>query len=194
MACSLCGVRGLDIPCSAHIGTGSQTYENQRSKRVTVASLTSESRRLRTSCWMLSSVRTAAVLLDAAQRELRARPAQPASAIKRPGPGRRGPPANPPWRSMTQRRPGCRRPACAQSLTRCSQARSVARYYPGSRRQYPGQSRAIPVRTRHSWWLTGRQSHVSIPARDVSTPTTHAVSFAPTESVPHGSQAVVTPC
>jgi hypothetical protein len=30
----LCGVRGLDIPscCSAHIGTGSQTYENQRSK------------------------------------------------------------------------------------------------------------------------------------------------------------------
>jgi hypothetical protein len=38
MACSLCGVRGLDIPCSAHIGTGSQTYENQRSKQVTVAS------------------------------------------------------------------------------------------------------------------------------------------------------------
>ncbi len=32
MACSLCGVRGLDIPCSAHIGTGSQTCENQRSK------------------------------------------------------------------------------------------------------------------------------------------------------------------
>ncbi len=44
MECSLCGVRGLDpahIPCSAHIGTGSQTYENQRSKQVTVASSTS---------------------------------------------------------------------------------------------------------------------------------------------------------
>jgi hypothetical protein len=41
MACSLCGVRGLDIPCSAHIRTGSQTYENQRSKQVTVASSTS---------------------------------------------------------------------------------------------------------------------------------------------------------
>jgi hypothetical protein len=41
MAFSLCGVRGLDIPCSAHIGTGSQTYENQRSKRVTAASSTS---------------------------------------------------------------------------------------------------------------------------------------------------------
>ena len=41
MACSLCGVRGLDIPCSAHIRTGSQTYENQRSKQVTVATLTS---------------------------------------------------------------------------------------------------------------------------------------------------------
>ncbi len=41
MACSLCGVRGLDIPCSAHIGTGSQTYENQRSKQVTVATSTS---------------------------------------------------------------------------------------------------------------------------------------------------------
>jgi hypothetical protein len=33
MACSLCGVRGLDIPCSARIGTGSRTYENQRSKQ-----------------------------------------------------------------------------------------------------------------------------------------------------------------
>jgi hypothetical protein len=31
MAFSLCGVRGLDIPCSAHIRTGSQTYEHQRS-------------------------------------------------------------------------------------------------------------------------------------------------------------------
>ena len=41
MACSLCGMRGLDIPCSAHIGTGSQTYDNQRSKQVTVASSTS---------------------------------------------------------------------------------------------------------------------------------------------------------
>ncbi len=41
MACSLCGVRGLDIPCSARIGTGSQNYENQRSKQVTVASSTS---------------------------------------------------------------------------------------------------------------------------------------------------------
>ncbi len=41
MARSLCGVRGLDIPCSAHIGTGSQIYENQRSKQVTVASSTS---------------------------------------------------------------------------------------------------------------------------------------------------------
>ena len=44
MACSLCGVRGLDIPCSAHIRTGSQTCENQRSKdskQVTVASSTS---------------------------------------------------------------------------------------------------------------------------------------------------------
>ncbi len=29
---ALCGVRGLDIPCSAHIGTGSRTCENQRSK------------------------------------------------------------------------------------------------------------------------------------------------------------------
>jgi hypothetical protein len=42
MACSLCGVRGLDIPCSAHIGTGSRTYENQRSKQVTVALSTSQ--------------------------------------------------------------------------------------------------------------------------------------------------------
>jgi hypothetical protein len=32
---------GLYIPCSAHFGTESQTYENQRSKRVTVASSTS---------------------------------------------------------------------------------------------------------------------------------------------------------
>jgi hypothetical protein len=76
----------------------------------------------------LPSVRTAAALRDAAQRVIRARPAQLASAIKRPGPGRRGPLlANPPWRGMTQRRPGCRRPACAQGLTRCSQGRSVAR-------------------------------------------------------------------
>jgi hypothetical protein len=44
MACSLislCDLRGLDIPCSAHIGTRGQTYENQRSKQVAVASLTS---------------------------------------------------------------------------------------------------------------------------------------------------------
>jgi hypothetical protein len=38
MACCLCGVRGLDIPCSGHIRIGSQTYGNQRSKQVTVAS------------------------------------------------------------------------------------------------------------------------------------------------------------
>jgi hypothetical protein len=98
---------------------------------------------------------------------------QLASTIKRPGPGRRGPPpANPPWCSMTLRRAGCRRPACTQDLTRCSQGQSVARQYPGSLRQYParagGQSRAIRVSTRvtrHSWWLTGRHSHVSAPAR-----------------------------
>ncbi len=41
MTCSLCGVRGLDIPCSAHIRTGSQTYEDQRSKQDTVASSSS---------------------------------------------------------------------------------------------------------------------------------------------------------
>ena len=34
-------MRGLDIPCSAHTRTGSQTYEDQRSKQVTVASSTS---------------------------------------------------------------------------------------------------------------------------------------------------------
>ncbi len=53
---------------------------------------------------------------------------QLANAIKRPGPGRRGPPlANPPWRSITLRRPGCRRPAFAQGLTRCCEGLSVAR-------------------------------------------------------------------
>ena len=41
MACPLCGVRGLDIPCSAHTETGSQTYVNQRFKQVAVASSTS---------------------------------------------------------------------------------------------------------------------------------------------------------
>jgi hypothetical protein len=67
MGCSPCGVRGLDIPCSAHIGTRSQTYEDQRSKQVTVVPSmtpyesfdrlypTSQNRRARTSCWMLSA-------------------------------------------------------------------------------------------------------------------------------------------
>ncbi len=35
---SLCGVRGLSLPCRAHIRTGSGICENQRSKQVTVAS------------------------------------------------------------------------------------------------------------------------------------------------------------
>ena len=42
MACSLCGVSGLGRPCSAHAGTRSQTYEDQRSKQVRAASITSE--------------------------------------------------------------------------------------------------------------------------------------------------------
>ncbi len=32
MACSLCDVGGLGIPCSAHTETGSQSNENERSK------------------------------------------------------------------------------------------------------------------------------------------------------------------
>ena len=71
-----------------------------------------------------------------------------------------------------------------------------ARQYPGTRCQYPvcaggGQIRAIRV---SSPWHTGRQSHVSTPARAVSTPFAPAVRFEPSESVPRGSQAVSTPC
>ncbi len=84
-------------------------------------------------------------------------------------------------------------------MPRAWQSGEVSRtLVPGLLRQYPvlvlagGQSRAIQVSTRHPWWLTGRHSHVSTRARDVSTPITHAVSITPFESVPHGSQAVVT--
>jgi hypothetical protein len=38
MACSLCGVRGLDMPCRAHAETWKQAHENQRSKQIMVAS------------------------------------------------------------------------------------------------------------------------------------------------------------
>jgi hypothetical protein len=75
----------------------------------------------------LPSVRTAAVLSDVAQRELRARPALLASTIKRQGPRRQGPPpANPPWCCKTQRRPAAAGPRIPK-MTLCSQARSVAR-------------------------------------------------------------------
>jgi hypothetical protein len=33
MACSLCGVPGFGRSCSAHTGTDSQTYDEQRSKQ-----------------------------------------------------------------------------------------------------------------------------------------------------------------
>ncbi len=76
----------------------------------------------------LPNMWSAATLRVTAQRELRARPAQLASTIKRQSPVRPGPPpAKPPWCRMTLRRPCCRRPACTQDLTRCSQGRSVAR-------------------------------------------------------------------
>ena len=42
MACSLCGVPGYGRSCSAHTGTESQTYDEQRSKQVRVASMTSK--------------------------------------------------------------------------------------------------------------------------------------------------------
>jgi hypothetical protein len=42
MSCSLCGVPGLDIPCSAHTGTGRQTFDDQRSKQVGAAPMTSQ--------------------------------------------------------------------------------------------------------------------------------------------------------
>ena len=42
MACSLCGVPGFGRSCSAHTGTDSQTYDEQRSKQVRAASMTSK--------------------------------------------------------------------------------------------------------------------------------------------------------
>ena len=42
-------------------------------------------------------------------------------------------------------------------------------------------------------WHTGRQTGISTPTCVVSTPFAQMVSFAPSESVPHGSQAVSTP-
>ncbi len=67
------------------------------------------------------NVLLAAMLCDAAHSELRARPTQLTSTIKRPVLGRQGPPlANPPWCRMIQRRPSRHWPASAWNLTQCS--------------------------------------------------------------------------
>ncbi len=145
----------------------------------------------------LPNVRTAAALRDVAQRELRARTAR--THHHATGPRATGATSSEPalvqYDSEAARLPPARvypRPDPVQlgPIGR-TLVPLLAVSVPRSRRLSVSRHR---VSTRHSWWLTGCQSHVSTPARNISTPITHMVSFAPSKSVPHGSQAVVNPC
>jgi hypothetical protein len=88
---------------------------------------------------------------------------------------------------MIQRRPGYSRPANARHLTR-SRLGAVSRT--SVPRLVLSQFRAIQVSSR---LLTGSQSYFSTPTHAVSTPSTLAGSFAPSESVSRSSQAVSIP-